>query len=447
MFTWLWLFRQHHTRSNRGFKLVNVVPPNPASVEPFPEQASGTVSKKAGNHGAVTIIVALAAAISPVTIYFLFRLDFRLLLLSGIFDVFLLLVAGALLFRGRRRERFFYPIMLTIPLVLFAAIESIAGLISLSDRIASLEDLSTVERGNNWGAGATHLAPEKDGFLVYRPWSGNGVTINELGLRTPPPAPKRPGEHRIAISGSSNVWGFSLADGDTISSLLQAALRQSGHGNISVYNFGVEDATLSRELALLRHFREIYGIDQVVFFSGGADVFREYFAVAGQPLQASPMGKRLASFELYRTIDRIRVRWFGSSPDRLERISQSLSRVPKQNRLTNGILAANDYCRAAALSCDFVLTPLLATRRAPVGTEAQLVQMTKSMYPGFDTLTLQMYRDALDLGLTGQVHDFTGVFDHNPKQVYIDGGHNNEAGNLALVDALLPIVTSKPSSR
>jgi hypothetical protein len=197
-------------------------------------------------------------------------------------------------------------------------------------------------------------------------------------------------------------------------------------------------------LALLQHFKDIYGIDQVLFFTGGADVIGEYFAIKGQPLGASP--DRIASFELYKTINLIRTTWFVSSPDRLARIEQSLSGVAKTNRLTEGMIAANDYCRAAALRCDFVLMPLLATRQSPVGTEIKLAQTYGRMYPGLDILTRQIYRSALDLRLAGRVQDLSAVFDRSAQQVFLDLGHNNEAGHAAIADALLPMVTPTPPS-
>jgi len=110
-------------------------------------------------------------------------------------------------------------------------------------------------------------------------------------------------------------------------------------------------------------------------------------------------------------------------------------------------MAANAYCRAATLHCDFVLMPLLVTRQSPIGTEAKLAQTFGGLYPRLDVLARQMYRSALDLRLTMQVHDFTAVFDSNSEQVYLDGGHNNEAGHLAIVDALLPIVMPTPPSK
>lgn len=405
-------------------------------------------SNTAVEYGIAAAIAALAVAVNPVAIRLLTgraELNIRPFVLSAIFDLFLLFVAGALLARGRLRQLFFYLTAWVLPFALLAGLETIAGAIHLSDRVSMMQDLSTVKRGSNWGPGVSHFVPEKDGFTVYQPWSGNGVTINEAGLRTTPPTPKSPGEYRIAVSGGSNVWGFRLADADTIPALLEAALRRNGYNRISVYNFGIEDANMAKELALLEHFKNIYSIDQVVFFSGGADVLGEYFAIKGQPLGAAP--DRITNFETYRTIDRIRTTWFSPSPGRLAQIERSLSRVAKTNRLTDGIIAADDYCRAAALRCDFVLMPLLATRQLPIGTEVKLAQTYGGLYPRLDVLARQMYRSALDLKLTTPVHDFTAVFDRNPEQVYIDGGHNNETGHLAIVDALLPIVAPAPLSK
>jgi hypothetical protein len=434
-------------RDNKGFTAMHVLPPHRDSGETYPQQVSGAApSNRIAEYCAAAAIVALAVAISPATISLLTRLNFRLLAISVSFDLFLLLVAFALLARGRLRRIFFYLIPWTVPLVLLAGLETIAGAIHLTDRIAPIVDFSTIKRGNDWGKGEDYRLPAKDGYIVYRPWKGKGVTINELGLRTALPTPKLPGEYRIAVSGGSSVWGAGLADEDTIPAQLQVALRRSGHNEISVYNFGIEDATLDRELALLRHFKDIYQIDQVVFITGGSDVFREYFDIGGQPLQASTMGKLIASFELYGAIDRVRI-WWGPSRIRQARLEQALPQVPNSNRLTKGILAAKDYCGTIGLRCDFVLTSLLTLRRSPVGGEVHLVRMAGNWWPKLDALTAKMYRDVADLGLTEQVHDFTTVFDSSPEQVYIDIGHNNEVGNLVIVDALLPIVMATPPSK
>jgi hypothetical protein len=90
--------------------------------------------------------------------------------------------------------------------------------------------------------------------------------------------------------------------------------------------------------------------------------------------------------------------------------------------------------------------PLLVTRASPIGTETKLARTYRGLYPRLDVLTRQMYRSAMNLGLAGQIHDLSSVFDSYPEQVYLDVGHNNEAGHAAIVDALLPIVLPTRSS-
>jgi hypothetical protein len=115
---------------------------------------------------------------------------------------------------------------------------------------------------------------------------------------------------------------------------LQAALRRNGHDNMSVYNFGVEDADISRELSLLKHYKDIYGIDQVIFFTGGADVLKEYLDRRAPGIRPD----RITSLELYRTIDRIRMTWFSPSPARLP---GSTRRWPESQKTT---CSRKKYC-------------------------------------------------------------------------------------------------------
>jgi hypothetical protein len=428
---------------------MDALPPDPGATGMPPKQLPGAVtSNRTADYLAAAVIAGLAFAISPVAIRILTgrsELTFRALLISVAFDVFLLLVAGAVLARGGARRFFFAAIACTLPFVLLAALETLAGAIHLSDRVAMFQDLSTLERGSDWGPGKSHLAPEKDGFVLYRPWSGNGVTINALGLRTAPPVPKSSGEHRIAVVGSSETWGFRLADADTIPALLQTALHQYGHGQISVYNFGIEDATMARELALLKHFKAIYDIDQVLFVAGASDLYREYFAIQGDSLDNSGIGRRIAGFELYRTIERIRLTWFGVSADRLAQVDARLASYSAQkgSELADGIVAADSYCTEAALRCDFVLQPLVLFRQSPSGTELRIAQTYLRQYPGLNVLASRLYREATGLGTTAQIHDLSAVFDDASPQFFIDEVHLNEAGNRALVGTLLPIVTAK----
>lgn len=427
--------------------------PDPASAEMGLKQAQSEVtSNRTADYCAAAVIAALAFAVSPIAIRLLTgrsELSFRPFLISVVFALFLLLVSAAVLARGHVRRFFFYLIACMFPVILLAALETLAGVVHLSDRVAMFQDFSTIKRGNNWGPGKNHLAPDQDGFALYRPWSGSGVTINGLGLRTVLPAPKSPGERRIAVVGSSETWGFRLADADTIPALLQSVLRDNGQSGISVYNFGIEDATLARELALLRHFRAIYDIDQVVFIAGASDLYSEYFAIEGEPLDRSRASNRITGFELYRTLQRVRSTWFEPLPDRLARFDarSSAYAAGKRSSLADGIVRANDYCTTEGLRCDFVLQPLLQFRRTPSGTEPKIAQTYRRQYPRLDVLAAQIYREALELRLTGQIHDLRAVFDQSPGQFFIDEVHLNEAGSKAFADMLLPIVTAKTPAK
>src|SRR5689334_9428645 len=223
--------------------------PDPTPKMRLTQPPSAARSNRTVDYLAAAALAGLALAISPFAIRMLTgrsELTLRSVLLSVTFAVFLLLISGALLARNRTRLFFFYLIAWTVPFVVLGALETIAGAVHISDHVALFQDLSIIKRGNHWGPGNDHLAPVKDGFAVYRPWSGEGVTINELGLRTPSPTPKSPGEHRIAVVGSSETFGTRLADPDTVPVQLQLALRRNGHAEVSVYNFGIEDADLTK---------------------------------------------------------------------------------------------------------------------------------------------------------------------------------------------------------
>ena len=49
------------------------------------------------------------------------------------------------------------------------------------------------------------------------------------------------------------MYGWRVLDADTIPAQLQGLIRVPGK-KVTVYNFGIEGATLERELALLRRF-------------------------------------------------------------------------------------------------------------------------------------------------------------------------------------------------
>src|SRR5262245_51712141 len=84
-------------------------------------------------------IALLALAISPLGTILLdgpASLSFRGVLIALTLAAFLLLVAAAILMRGRSRRLFFHLIAWTLPIAVLAALEAAAGSFHLAHRIA-----------------------------------------------------------------------------------------------------------------------------------------------------------------------------------------------------------------------------------------------------------------------------------------------------------------------
>ena len=334
-----------------------------------------------------------------------------------------------------------YMAVIVLSLVLLVGAEWLATATHLAARIALLEDNSTIRRGHRWGSSASHMIKSPEGFYLYQPWSADGVTINQLGLRTAPPTPKATEERRIAIVGGSVVWGYLLADADTIPALLQAKIHAAGRTDISVYNFGIEGATIQAELALLKHFRVVYQIDHAIFFTGGNDIFLDYFDVDGLPGQQIRQKNFLTNLELYKLADKISYSWLPPAKERIRKLDDLISHLGTRSHLIRGISAAREYCRETGLRCDFVLQPLLLTRKPLLGSEPKLASSSLNIFPKLDSLAFATYRTASGLGPS--VHDFSASLDGGRDQYFLDTMHLNEAGTAAVAQTLLPLVLSR----
>src|SRR5262245_33103383 len=395
-------------------------------------------SRRIADFAIAGLIVALAVMLSPIGIRLMTgRLDLspRITVLSLAFCAFLLVLAAALPSRGRLKVLMFYLLTLSFPLVLLAAIETA---LQLADRFAPPEDMSTLVNRSGWPAHwmSAGRKIERDGLQLYRPWQGHGIIINELGLRTAPPTPKRRGEWRIAITGGSVAFGWRVRDADTIPVQVQEQLHERGFSNVTVYNLGIDSAVVADELALLKRFRTVYDIDQVIFLTGTNDVTLNYMGVATPPDGFSGLIVGVNAFELVKFIGRIRASQ-GSS-DLLQKLdNELLPSVARRNSLLDGLIAAEEYCRVSALRCDFVLQPVLLSRRTPVGPEIRLARTLREVYPRYDALFTAMYRTAESAGLP--VHNSSDVFNQSAEPYFIDVTHLNEAGNRRLAARIVEI--------
>jgi lysophospholipase L1-like esterase len=392
-------------------------------------------------------LAGMALVVSPVGIKFITGrtdLTFRVNVISVTFVVFLLALTAAVLAQGRLRRACFHALAWVFPLALLACIELGALVVHLADRVAPLEDTSLLARKGSWPAhmfSDARFYKTPDGVRLYRPWKGNGITLNAVGLRTALPTPKAPGEWRIAVTGGSATFGWRVRDGDTIPAQLQDVLRRAGHANVTVYNFGIEGVTLKNELALLKHFLSTYAIDQVLFYTGGNDAFDAYLHAIKE--HAGPWSVDVTAFELTKVAARLQAMWSEPSPRLLQWLDhEALPSALKDNTLRKGIVSADDYCRTTALRCEFALQPMLLARTPRRGPEVRLAQTFRHVYPRLDVLIARMYRDALAAGPAGRISDLSSTFDRNSQPFFLDAIHLNEAGNRIVAERLMPIIAT-----
>jgi hypothetical protein len=245
------------------------------------------------------------------------------------------------------------------------------------------------------------------------------------------------GEWRIAVTGGSAVWGWRVWDVDTISVQLQQLFDRNGHHNISVYNFGIESAEIANELALLRQFRELYSIDQVIFYTGANDATQRYMEAMTPPGTRPPslLGAD-TSFELIKVITRLQAKFI--SEGFLAHIdAEVLPKLRQNNSLIIGMAEARTYCRQERLQCEFVLQPMLLLRKNPSGPEIALAKSLKQLEPRYDVALGMIYQAARNNST--DVYDFSNMFDGSRQPLFVDAVHVNEPANRIIAERLATI--------
>jgi len=383
-------------------------------------------------------LALLAAALSPWGFTLLTGrpvLSLRVTAVSAAIAIFLLVVAFALAARGRARTIGFHLMLWTFPVALLASLEIGAIALHLADRILPLEDNSSLRNQNRYPGYLFSDARWKDvgdGLRVYRPFTSDGIAINGLGLRTAAPTPKTPDEWRIAVTGGSTLFGYRVLDADTIPARLQGAIRVPDR-KVTVYNFGIEGATLKGELTVLRRFRDIYAIDQVIFYTGGNDVTLNHMNrdAAGLGLAAA----QTTGFELVRAALRVVALWS-------DQTTPEPAAAVDRNSLRDGIAEAQSYCAATAMHCDFFLQPLIFTCKSASCRQSALAHGVARLYPGMEEITARIYAGALAQD-PRHVIDLRDAFDQASGPIYTDFIHVNEEGNRIAAERIAATLSAR----
>jgi hypothetical protein len=384
-------------------------------------------------------VAGIALAVSPLGLRVAtgrLDLNLRIEVLSLTLTVFLLIWSGAFVSYGRARRALFYLIVWSFPLALLAAVEAGAVAVRLSEWIPPTEDKSILnekDRSSPPYLMSRGRFTRRDGVTLYNPWRGDGIVINEDGLRTKSPMPKH----------NSAVWGAYVRDIDTIPVQLQHLLDRKGYPNISVYSFGIETIDIAGEPAVLRRFTELYSIDQVIFFTGGVDATQSYLeAMTPSGTHAPSLLSGADPFELMKVMRALRAKFVKPSAGLLAHIdAEVLPKLRQNNSLINGMAEARTYCRQQRLQCEFVLQPMLLLRQNPVGPEIALARSVKQLEPRWDVALQMIYQAARNSG--ADVHDFSNIFDGSTQPLLVDAVHVNEAANRIIAEHLATIAANR----
>lgn len=109
-------------------------------------------------------------------------------------------------------------------------------------------------------------------IFKYKPAERESFTLNSDGFRNREFSEKEKDEFRIAVFGDSKVFGFSVQDSGTISSIAERKLRERFRRNITVLNMGVEGYDLQRSIAAAKFYLEKIDPDMLVFYSWIIDI-------------------------------------------------------------------------------------------------------------------------------------------------------------------------------
>ncbi|MEX1023672.1 MAG: SGNH/GDSL hydrolase family protein [Planctomycetota bacterium] len=199
-----------------------------------------------------------------------------------------------------RRRKLVLALLLGVSLAVIAAEIAARTLFGTPwpERLPILRVEADPERG--W-----RMVPN-EGHYTYDRW----VSVNELGLRGPDPAPKSPEVVRVLALGDSLVYGQGVGDAETMPVYLEDELNaRDEHGRRwEVLNAGHRAYDTRQELALLEQLGPVLAPDVVVLFWFHNDLFGRDIESTYESLRASgpiafDTGDRFEGFD--------RLRWRG----------------------------------------------------------------------------------------------------------------------------------------
>jgi lysophospholipase L1-like esterase len=93
-----------------------------------------------------------------------------------------------------------------------------------------------------------------------------------------------------------------------------------------------------------------------------------------------------------------------------------------------------------SISCDFILQPMLPTRREPRGSEIRIARTLNQVYPRYAEVIATIYRSTVNTGLP--IHNRSDLFNDSAEPYFFDAAHVNEAGNRIAAEGIAAAIAA-----
>jgi hypothetical protein len=292
------------------------------------------------------------------------------------------------------------------------------------------------------------------------PYRGRIINVDDEGRRRTPGDHCQVGSYVLWTFGGSAMWGVGSPDSLTIAGLLHASLGALTARPVCVVNYGERAYMTTQEVMRLeRELRRGRRPNAVVFYDGLNDVnyamqtgdagaFQDEQGVAQRIYQRSPGAAWLGKLPAFRLIKRLRERRLGADtiPGFRARgvSSDSLARAVAENLHANHRVVA---ALGAAYGFDalFFLQPMIAVGQKPLSAEERL--SLDALAPGKRDFWRAAYEVMREPSLEAPLEDLSGIFDDEPRALYIDWYHVTPVGNVHAADRITLAVAALPSFR
>lgn len=318
-----------------------------------------------------------------------------------------------------------------------------------------------------------------DGKGLVPNYHGDWITINSLGFRGEEFAVEKPeGTYRVALVGSSTVFGNGLRDDQIIAAYLQEELEERLGQPVEVINGGQTASNSSKNLDIIAHKILEYDPDIIILLTGRNDIYfgldagwqpdylpppmpRPVEEIETQPekipFRLTRAGKFLVNeVMIARAIDRVvtHVAYFIRSKLQKPTPAPTIT-IPTSPRFVMNDEAISLYEKnmkriahlvsSEGVDLIFVVQPTMAATNKPL-TDAEQAYVEQFKDEGWYELLVENYPRGIEATFqageaTGTpTYDLSTIFDDVEEATFLEEPHLNQLGSQIVAERLADII-------